>query len=45
VTARQYFKFGTGEFVPSEREIMIRGPKREEKTIEHEPGGWFGPQF
>jgi predicted MPP superfamily phosphohydrolase len=45
VTARQYFKFGTGDFLPAEREIAIRGPKKMEKTIEHEPGGWFGPQF
>lgn len=45
VTAVQYFKFGTGDFQPDERVITIRGPKREEKTIEHEPGGWFGPQF
>jgi len=45
VTAEQYFKFGTGDFVPAERVITIRGSRREEKTIEHEPGGWFGPQF
>ncbi len=45
VTAEQYFRLGTGEFTPAERIITIRGPKRMEKTIEHEPGGWFGPQF
>ncbi len=45
VTAVQYFKFGTGDFVPAERVITLRTPKREEKTFEHEPGGWFGPQF
>ncbi len=45
VTAEQYFRLGTGDFLPAERVITIRGPKKMEKTIEHEPGGWFGPQF
>jgi predicted phosphodiesterase len=44
-TAVQYFKFGTGDFVPAERVIVLKTPKREEKTVEQEPGGWFGPQF
>jgi predicted MPP superfamily phosphohydrolase len=45
VTAEQYFRLGTGNFLPTERVITIRGAKKMEKTIEHEPGGWFGPQF
>jgi predicted MPP superfamily phosphohydrolase len=45
VTARQYFKFGTGSFLPAERVIIIRGPRRTERSVAHEPGGWFGPQF
>jgi len=44
-TAEQYFRLGTGNFSPTERVITIRGAKKTEKTIEQEPGGWFGPQF